>query len=68
MGVRYQCDRCGRYFDDAGDFRRVKVWPSDAERIGVERFGRTYCEAHPMVADLCQECSELLRSFLEGVC
>ena len=68
MGVRYQCDRCGRYFDDPRDFRHVKVcsaWmaPLDTGRPEHE------CGERPAVhVDLCQECSGLLLGFIEGVC
>ena len=68
MAVRYQCDRCGRYFDDPRDFRHVKVWSSWMAPHGTDR-PEPECGGRQAVhADLCQECSGLLIGFIEGVC
>ena len=63
MAVRYQCDRCGRMFDDMRDFKHVAMYPS---RL-ISNKSRND-ERKTVDADICADCARLLEDFMESVC
>lgn len=68
MAVRYQCDRCGQLFDDARDFRHVRIEPMKV--FAPDKGALLFSCVGPLArdAEICPDCARLLEGFMEGVC